>query len=261
MGISTLLLYSVGTTICSAVRWTLCRTCTLINIAGLCFYSTWTWTHENCSSYASSCTCICIMRSVFHLHDIFILNISCILCYIHVLWPMGRQFMLHWSLDLHHRYILCLFISWAAKWLRNYCIEVVTLQNRRFLQSILVTAVCLSVCLLLCEKFWKISQSILVTAVCLSVCLSVCLFVCLSVCLQRLYRPHRVSDRPDLFLKIGWRARSRSPLLWKSDMGHNFWTGSDRDFGLDAKRSLYNSASVRYPPFWRTPSRFYITWL
>ena len=126
------------------------------------------------------------------------------------------------------------------------------------------------------KNFEKISQSILVTAVCLSVCLSVCLFVCLSVCLQRLYRPHGVSDRPDFFpqdvlwtrdnaelffLKIGWRARSRSPLLWKSDMGHNFWTGSDRDFGLDAKRSLYNSASVRYPPFWRTPSRFYVTWL
>ena len=37
--------------------------------------------------------------------------------------------------------------------------------------------------------------------VCLSVCLSVCLFVCLSVRLQRLYRPHRLSDRPNFFSK------------------------------------------------------------
>ena len=132
--------------------------------------------------------------------------------------------------------------------------------------------------LLLCEKFWKNFAKYIGhrgLSVCLSVCLSACLSVCLSVfkgstgraeCpIVLIFFPEDVlwtRDNAELFFwKIGWRARSGSPLLWKSDMGHNFWTGSDRDFGLDAKRSLYNSASVRYPPFWRTPSRFYVTWL
>ena len=39
----------------------------------------------------------------------------------------------------------------------------------------------------------RFSKSMLVTAV--------CMFVCLSVCLQRLYRPHRLSDRPDFFCR------------------------------------------------------------
>ena len=126
---------------------------------------------------------------------------------------------------------------------------------------------------LLCEKFWK-NFAKYIGHRGLSVCLSVCLFVCLSSKALQAARSVRSSwfffqkmsyghatMQNFFFLKIGWRARSGSPLLWKSDMGHNFWTGSDRDFGLDAKRSLYNSASVRYPPFWRTPSRFYVTWL
>ena len=44
-------------------------------------------------------------------------------------------------------------------------------------------------------------------------------------------------------------------------MGHNFWTGSDRDFWLVAKSSLYNGAFVSDHPFWRKTSRFYVTWL
>ena len=44
-------------------------------------------------------------------------------------------------------------------------------------------------------------------------------------------------------------------------MGHNFWTGSRRDFLLVANSSLLNGASVSDHPFWRTTSRFYVTWL
>ena len=119
------------------------------------------------------------------------------------------------------------------------------------------------------------SQSILVTAVCVSVCVRVCLFVCLSVFKGSTGRTDCpivlisfaedvfwTRDNAELFfLTIGQRARSRSPLLWKSDNGHNFWTGRDRDFWWGAKRSLYNSASARASMLRRTTSRFYITWL
>ena len=104
---------------------------------------------------------------------------------------------------------------------------------------------------------------------------SVCLFVCLSVFKGSTGRTacpivlisfaedvFWTRDNAELFfLTIGQRARSRSPLLWKSDNGHNFWTGSDRDFWWGAKRSLYNSASARASMLRRTTSRFYITWL
>ena len=119
------------------------------------------------------------------------------------------------------------------------------------------------------------SQSILVTAVCVSVCVRVCLFVCLSVFKGSTGRTDCpivlisfaedvfwTRDNAELFfLTIGQRARSRSPLLWKSDNGNNFWTGRDRDFWWGAKRSLYNSASARASMLRRTTSRFYITWL
>ena len=61
------------------------------------------------------------------------------------------------------------------------------------------------VCLLLFEIFdfrkvyW--SPRSVCLSVCLFVCLSVCLFVCLFVRLQRLYRPHRLSDHPDFFCR------------------------------------------------------------
>ena len=67
----------------------------------------------------------------------------------------------------------------------------VTLQNRRFLQSILVTAVCLSVCL------------------------SVCLFVCLSVRQFAIYRPYHWIDRPDFF--------TYDVLWFKYDTNFFFW--------------------------------------
>ena len=103
-----------------------------------------------------------------------------------------------------------------------------------------------------------------------------CLPVCLSV------RSKAPQSAP--LIRSSWfflqkmssgHATMQNSFFWKSDegqgqghhfcenqiMGHNFWTGSDRNFGLVAKRSLSNSASVRYPPFWSTTSRFYITWL
>ena len=120
----------------------------------------------------------------------------------------------------------------------------------------------------------RFSQSILVTAVCVCVCVRVCLSVCpSSKALQAV--PIVRSSWFYLQKMSSGHATMQHFFFWKSDegqgqghhfcekqiMGHNFWTGSDRDFGLVAKRSLYNSASVRYPPFWRTPSRFYVTWL
>ena len=110
----------------------------------------------------------------------------------------------------------------------------------------------------------------------LSVCLSVCLFVC---CLSVFKGSTGRTECPIVLIFLqkmsSGHATMQNFFFWKSDegqgqghhfcenqiMGHNFWTGSDRDFGLVAKRSLYNSASVKYPPFWRTPSRFYVTWL
>ena len=107
---------------------------------------------------------------------------------------------------------------------------------------------------LLCESLKDFSQSILVTAVCLFVCLSVCLSVCLFVCLLTMYRPHRWSDRPEILIEdVFWtKDYAATFFFWKSDkrqgqghhfcenqiMGHNFWTGSDRDFWLVAERSL-----------------------
>ena len=93
----------------------------------------------------------------------------------------------------------------------------------------------------------KFSQSILVTAVCLSVCLSVCLFVCLSS--KALQAARSVRSSWFFFQKMSsGHATMQNFFFWKSDegqgqghhfcenqiMGHNFWTGSDRDFGLVA---------------------------
>ena len=135
----------------------------------------------------------------------------------------------------------------------------VTLQNRRFLQSILVTTVCLSVCLFVClllckivdfcKVYWsprsvclfvtlqnrRFLQSILVTAVCLSVCLCVCLSVCLCVCLSvclfvrlfAMYRPHHWTDLPDfLTCDVFWFKYDPDLFFLKSDksqgQGHHF---------------------------------------
>ena len=119
----------------------------------------------------------------------------------------------------------------------------------------------------------RFSKSILVTAVCLFV-VSVCLSVCLS---SNALQAARLSDRPDFFFQkmSSGHATMQNFFFWKSDkrqgqghhfcekqiMGHNYRTGSGRDFWLVAQRSLYNSASVRGAPFWRTTSRFYVTWL
>ena len=145
---------------------------------------------------------------------------------------------------------------------------IITLRNLRFSQSILVTAVCYFAKspifakyighrgLLLCEifDFRKVYWS--PRFVCVSVCLSVCLFVCQFA----MYRPHHWSDRPDILTDdVFWTKDYGQFFFWKSDkgqgqghhfcenqiMGHNFWTGSGRDFSLVAERSLYNSASVR----------------
>ena len=176
-----------------------------------------------------------------------------------------------------YRLLLCKIVDFCKVY---WSPRFVTLQNRRFLQSILVTTVCLSVCL------------------------SVCLFVCLSVCLSVIARCTGHTTGP-IFLKIwqlmysvprtlaiffgenrikikvkvttfvkialwaitfepevgetsGWleNVPYRIPLLQDSlsfdvrrhlctsrdfkkisenhIMGHNFWTGSDRDFWLFA---------------------------
>ena len=84
--------------------------------------------------------------------------------------------------------------------------------------------------------------------------LCVCVSACLSVRLQMLYRPHRLSDRPDFVCKrcLLDTRQCRTYFFWKSDkgqgqghhfcenqiMGHNLWTGSDRDFWLVAQRAL-----------------------
>ena len=102
--------------------------------------------------------------------------------------------------------------------------------------------------------------------------------LCLPVCLSSKAPQSAPLIRSSWFFlqkMSSGHATMQNSFFWKSDegqgqghhfcenqiMGHNFWTGSDRNFGLVAKRSLSNSASVRYPPFWSTTSRFYITWL
>ena len=77
--------------------------------------------------------------------------------------------------------------SWANV---MYSSPFVTLQNRRFLQSILVTAVCLSVCLF--------------------VCLSVCLFV-------RLFARDRSNHRSNLSEKF------TADIFSSKDAGNYFW--------------------------------------
>ena len=97
--------------------------------------------------------------------------------------------------------------SWANVMYSPLFVCFVTLQNRRFLQSILVTTVCLSVCL----------------SACLSVCPSV-----RDLQATPLDRSSRTFDiwcilvqgPPKLFFfEIGSKSRSRSPLLWKSHNG------------------------------------------
>ena len=101
-------------------------------------------------------------------------------------------------------------------------------------------SVCLCVCLFVTLRNLRFSQSILVTAV----CLFVSLFVCLSVCRFAMYRPHRWSDHPEILIDDVFWTKDHGQFFWKSDkrqgqghhfcvnqiMGHNFWTGSGRDF-------------------------------
>ena len=115
----------------------------------------------------------------------------------------------------------------------------------------------------------------------LSVCLSVChrgLSACLSVC------PSSKALQAAPLIRSSWfylqkmssgHATMQNFFFWKSDkgqgqghhfcekqiMGHNFWTGRDRDFWLVAERSPYNSASERDAPIWRATSSSYVTWL
>ena len=138
----------------------------------------------------------------------------------------------------------------------------------RYCNAHVCLCVCVFVCLLLCEisDFRKVYWSPRF----------VCLYVCLFVRPFAMYRPHRWSDCPDCVtvdVSRSWDVLAF--LFWKSDkaqgqghhfcenqiMGHNFWTGSGRYFWLVAERSLSNSAYVRDAPFWRTTSRFYVTWL
>ena len=113
----------------------------------------------------------------------------------------------------------------------------------------------------------------------LFVCLSVCLFVCLSVCLSVFKGSTGRTACPIVLIffpkDVFWTRDNAELFFFKSDksqgqghhfcekqiMGHNFRTGSGRDFWSVAQHSLYNSASVRGAPFWRTTSRFYVTWL
>ena len=75
----------------------------------------------------------------------------------------------------------------------------------------------------------------------------------LFVCLSAMYRLHRWSDRPEILTDDVFCTKDYGQFFfWKSDigqgqghhfcenhiMGHNFWTGSGRDFWLVAERSL-----------------------
>ena len=104
--------------------------------------------------------------------------------------------------------------------------------------------------------------------------LFVCMFVCLSS--KALQVASLVRSSWSFLQKMSsGHATMQNFFFWKSDkgqgqghhfcekqiMGHNFWTGSDRDFWLVAERSPYNSASVRDAPIWRATSSSYVTWL
>ena len=101
---------------------------------------------------------------------------------------------------------ICVFVCLLLCKIVDFCKvywspRFITLQNRRFLQSILGTAVC---------YFAKSSifQNMLVTAVCLSVS---------KFCLRTMYRPQYWSDRSDFVpADVFWSKDHGKCFSWKS---------------------------------------------